>query len=367
MNAFTLYFQHTPPDPNQTLVPLQGLAPAAAFVTELNALLRQFLSTCPDTEWVSSAHYYRDVIPAGMAVTDRLEPHIIAFRFVLRGGALSLKPAKALSEAQKINNDPARNPRLTLAGLRAENAAMSGEASRRSASYRKEYASESHRKPGIVYKLDAYWTRYRKPDLARRVFDGDFGTEAGSAGLIHGGGRRYADTAEFRMLFINYADLFSERCPAQVKSWSTLAEQTRVNHRSELNPVTGIFESKSDPKTVTRRIDSRFAGLYPRYEADLQGTQLATTVRQMKAAERGERQRPSNMSVIDFEAAVKQQMSEMMDFAGVFPDFFDNHACSSAAMTQMGENILRAAQGRHSLQADGVTLPNAARESDPPP
>ncbi|MBX3705544.1 MAG: hypothetical protein KF911_02840 [Pseudomonadales bacterium] len=367
MNAVTLYLQHTPSDPNRTLVPLAGIAPDPAFVADLNRILRTFLSTCPDSEWVTSAHYYRDAIPYGMAVTDKLDPHIIAFRFVLRGGTLSLKPAQIVSEAQRINNDPARNPRLTLAGLQAENAAISGESLRRSADYRAGHAVASGRQPGIVYRLDRYWAQYRRPALARRIFDGDFGVDSASTGYIHGGARRYADTTDFRFLFIHYADLFSERCAAQVESWATLAEQTRVNHRSELNPVTGIFEARSDPETVTRRIDARFAGLYPGYEDDLLTAQMASALEQMKAADRGEQRRTSEMSASDMASAVEQQMSDVMDRSGVFPEFFDNHACTSATVTQMGENILRAAHGRPSLQAAGVKLANAAEESDPPP
>lgn len=367
VSALTLYLQHTPSDPNRPIVPLDGPIPSSAFVAELNRLLRPFLATCGDSEWAATAHYYRNDLPFGMAVTDKLEPHIIAFQYVLRGGTLSLKPGQIVSEVQRINNDPARNPRLTLAGLRAENAALSGESSRRTASYRADHAIAAKRKPGVVYKLDPYWARYRKPDPARRIFDGDFGMDENSANLIYGGAKKYADTADFRMIFINYADLYSQRCKAQVSSWATLAEQTRVNHRSELNPVTGLFEAKSDPMTVTRQMDARFSGLYQRYEADLQTAQMAKTLGQMKAAERGERKRPSEMTASEFTDAIKQQTSEMRELSGIFPEFFDNHACASAAMTQMGENILRASRGRPSMQAEGVKLDNAARESDPPP
>ena len=55
---------------------------------------------------------------------------------------------------------------------------------------------------------------------------------------------------------------------------------------------------------------------------------------------------------------------------GLSPDgldfrFLDRHACDSAIMTQLGENIARAARGQPSLQAAGVRLPNADQESDP--
>ena len=366
VNAVTLYFLHTPTDPNKTIVPLEGLVPTSAFVADLNRVLRPFLATCAATEWAIMYHYYRDDIPFGRVVTDTLDPHIVFFQYILRAGTLSLKPGQVVSISQKIDNDPARNPRLTLAGLRTENAALSGETSRRSADYRRGQAVATNRKPGIVYKLDAYWTQYRKPDLARRIFDGDFGMDEKSSQYIYGGAKRYADTADFRLLYLNYADLYSARCKSFVRSWATLTEETRVNQRSELNPATGIFESKSDPKTVTRQIDARFARFYQRYQGELQNTLMAKTLGQMKAGERGERKRPIDMTVADAAQALKQQNAEMNDMAGIFPEFFGNHACTSATMTQLGDNIVRAANSQPSAQAQGMQYKGATQESDAP-
>lgn len=366
VNAVTLYVMHTPTDPDTTIVPLQGLGPTAEFVARFNQTMQGFLANCADTDWAASVHYYQDEIPFGMQVADTLDTQIIAFQYTLRSGTLSLKPAERVSEAQRINNDPARNPRLTLAGLRAENAAMSGESSRRSAEYRNEQRDASNRKPGIVYKLDGYWAQYRKPELARRIFDGDFGMDEKGAKYIHGGATRYAATADFALLYLNYADLYSARCKDHVQAWATLMEETRVNHRSELNPVTGLFEARSDPKIVTRQIDARFAPLYQRYQGELEKTFMARALDQLKAADSGERKRYSEMTVTEFKAAVTQEESALKDLAGIFPEFFGNHACTSAAMSQLGDNIIRAANSQPSAQAQGVQFKGADQESDAP-
>lgn len=367
-NTITLYLQHAPLDPNATIVPLEGIAPSSAFVAEFSRIMRPFLSTCPDSDWVSAAHYYRDAIPFGLKVTQaQLDPHIIAFRYILRAGNLSLNKApEYFGETQRINNDPARNPRLTLAGLHASNQALSIETDRRNAAYRKDFKDPAKRQQGIVYKLDPYWTRYRKPELARRIFDGDFGMGEKDARYIHGGAKHYRDSTEFRILYFNYADLYSGKCKAHVQSWVTFAHQTSENHRSELDPITGVFVPKSDPKTVTYQIDARFAEFYQRYKPDVLNAMMSRTLGQMKQAERGERKRFSEMTTSDFSKTLKQATSEMLDMDGILLGFFDSHSCTSATMAQMGENILRAAEDRPSAQEEGVRYPGAEQESDPP-
>lgn len=349
-----IYLQHTPSNPDATIIPFDGLYPSAAFIAELNRVLRPFLASCGDRDQVRVSHYFKDEVPYLSAPTAA-EPPIREHRYTLRGGTLQLQrhlDSYEPSVLATLGLDPAHNRRLTLAGLQAEKVALSNEQSRRNADYRKDFHIAAKRRRGIVYKYDAYWAQYRNPDLARRIFDGDFAN--------------YVNTTDFRALFLGYAQLYTSRCEKHVKSFTTLYDSTRTNHRSEELPGTDIIVAKSDPKIVPFRIDSRFAKHYQGYEGELTNAYMARVLGQMKEAGRGDRKRPSDMTAGDFAAAVKEERDYMTNMAGIFPEFFDKHLCESAAMTQLGENILRAADGRASLQQEGSTLANAERESDPP-
>ena len=57
--------------------------------------------------------------------------------------------------------------------------------------------------------------------------------------------------------------------------------------------------------------------------------------------------------------------SAFFDPGGDMTSFFQRETCKSAAMRQMGDNLLRGATGERSLQQVGATIPGAAAETDP--
>ena len=65
--------------------------------------------------------------------------------------------------------------------------------------------------------------------------------------------------------------------------------------------------------------------------------------------------------------SVNDSVTDVLDQLKVFEmrKFFNKVNCNCATMYQMRENMLRAATSDQSLQAAGIVLRNAAKESDP--
>ncbi|MEW5756449.1 MAG: hypothetical protein AB1810_09095 [Pseudomonadota bacterium] len=351
-HAITLYLQHAPRDPNATIVPLEGIAPSSAFVAELNALLRPFLSTCPDSDWVSAAHYFRDATPFGKKGTQaQLDPHIIMFRYILRAGNLSLNKApEYFGETQRINNDPVRNPRLTLAGLQASNQARSIETGRRSAVYRKDYETAAKRQPGIVYKLDPYWRQYKKydggydegKDTVRRVFDGDFA--------------RQKESDYFKAHVYLFSSDYSRQCKSEIPNFTRfkIPSPAIVGTRTYAD---GHVENVYGTTIITVDIDSRFAPFYEAYRKV--GLPMYLGIWSRKAVQ-------ISSSILN---SSMEDLGNGVDTTNVtmWSEFFRQHKCTSATMLQMRDNLLRAANSQRSAQDEGIRYPGAEQESDPPP
>ena len=345
MRSLQLNLEHAPADPMATIIALDPqFLPTAAFQADLNRALAPFLKSCGDSDDVVVAHYYRDLFPNGPP--QGFEPPITSYRYALKNGALRVNEPNIRQDMFLASHDPDRNSRLRLAIYKERIAIRLAETSRIKAEYRADFQHASKRKPGIVYKYDAFWAQYQRSDLGRRIFDGDFA--------------RYASTVNFKWLYLVYADHFSQRCSQHVASWTTIYEPVSEQIGTTENPVTGLSEPRYRESLVPVRLDSRFAPQYNNYWATMKLYAL------QKALEvYTDRSGPSihTMSTGEFlkrgAAFVDGLKPESLDFR-----FLDNHACDSATMTQLGENISRAARGQPSLQAAGIRLRNAERESD---
>jgi hypothetical protein len=223
-----IFLVHTPSDPNATIIPLdQDAAPTQAFLTDLNQTLKSFLLSCGDRPNVGVAHYFKDVtLGAGKDFSGQIsERQVAGYYYTLRGGLLALDAPEKGTKKFKLFHDAEHND-LPLASINAlwEKYALV------QANYRKDFALASKRKPGIVYKLDPYWASYISEDptgqslrgyfdKTRRIFDGDFT-------LI-------AKSQEFRVLFMDYGEVFSQRCKAQVKAFVTYQIPNQVIYEDE--------------------------------------------------------------------------------------------------------------------------------------
>ena len=336
--------EHAPADPNATIVPLDSqFLPTAAYLANLNRALASFLKTCGSSDSVVVAHFYRDLFPNG--VPADFEPPITSYRYALKSGALQLDESDLKSAMFLARHDPDRNPRLRLAIFKNRIDTRVAETSRIKAEYRADFLKASKRRPGIVYKLDPFWAQYPKSELARRIFDGDFA--------------QYSKTSNFSWLYLVYGDYFSSRCAQHVKSWTTLLVPVSEPDGTVDNPVTGLPETRFRSSVDKLRLDSRFAPRYNEFEAAIRVYALSRAADAIKNGPNF-----ATMTAREFfklVPAVKDQLTP----EGTDLEFLQNHACDSATMTQLGENIARASRGQPSLQADGVRLDNAERESDP--
>ncbi|MEZ5497906.1 MAG: hypothetical protein R3E77_00615 [Steroidobacteraceae bacterium] len=331
--------QHAPADSNAMIIPLEGGLPSQAYVANLNRALAPFLAGCGDRDYVTVAHVYRDHFPAGVDVERKFEKPIAAFSYTLTGGVLKLDPRRNKPGAVRLDD-----PLLTLAGARATLAAHHREDARARGEYRKDFAYASRRKPGIVYKLDAYWAQYKDDpslDVVRRIFDGDFKGQAGSA----------AHKSNFHL----FGDMYSRRCTSEIPKFTVY----QVPY-SEITATRTYLDGhvEHDYRTAYEEvpIDARFSpqwGEYRRAALFYVASAMAGI-----ASEVG-----------NFATASKEQLINAIAKGtriSMLSQFLRNHPCGTASLTQLRENLVRAANGRPSLQEEGSTAPTAARESDPP-
>lgn len=167
----------------------------------------------------------------------------------------------------------------------------------------------------LVRKSPAYWDAYRT-DLIRQVFDGSFSSDMG-------------DLTQFRILFCHYVELYSKQgrpCLPANHEPLTIVHPTVIGKDRDGNVV---WETQG--RAWTLEVDPRFAKYYEKYNASPLGSWGM----------------PSVEPAFDVEK------------------FFATETCQSAAMRQLGENLLRAAAGDLSLQQAGATIAGAAAETAP--
>ena len=181
---------------------------------------------------------------------------------------------------------------------------------------------------GLVRKSKAYWDAYQT-DLIRQVFDGGSGSSMDSF-------------TQFRILFTGYVETFSKSCRASLPAHH---EAVTVSQDITRKDRYGNVVSQKQVLSGTVEADSRFAPYYRKYFESLtsSGQTLGAVLGMMSG----------RLSANDY-------LHPARDMA----KFFETETCQSAAMHQLGENLLRAAMGDPSLQQEGATIAGAAAESD---
>ena len=169
---------------------------------------------------------------------------------------------------------------------------------------------------GLVHKSSAYWSSYKSATM-RQVFDGAFDAQL-------------EREAQFRFLFGSYVEQFSDNCRAYLPS--------HYDVRTIVHMVNG---SPVDSTAIA--IDYRFLPKYDEYSGGSGGA--------------------ARESVRDGMAILTGGVGVLAPLFDV-PAFFSRERCNSATMRQLGENLLRAATGKPSLQAAGQSIAGAAAESD---
>lgn len=184
----------------------------------------------------------------------------------------------------------------------------------------------------LVRKSKAYWNAYAT-DMIRQIFDGGFG-------------RDMNENLSFQKLFCTYVELFSKNCrdslPAHRESVTITTSKVQKDQNGS---VTG--QEILDSWTV--EVGSRFAPYYRRYAESL------LSPGQTQAGAIG-----IKMSGLSPGAAV----NELFAPGRAMVKFFATEKCQSAAMRQLGENLLRGATGERSLQQSGEKIAGAAAETD---
>jgi hypothetical protein len=164
---------------------------------------------------------------------------------------------------------------------------------------------------GLVRKSERYWDAYRT-DIIRKVFDGGFGSDVDSS-------------VEFKLLFTTYVESFSENCPGYLPPHHEVVTVTQVtSQKNQYGNVVGQEEGQP----VTLQVDSRFAPYYRKYGESLTSSSSADTF-------------ASVFAVLSGRKTASDTFAPGLDI----DQFFKTETCQSAAMRQLGENLLRAATG----------------------
>ncbi len=336
LDALVIHLQHSPSDPNATIIPFAGENPAPEFIAELNRVMKTFLASCGPVGYIVVRHYFRDA--QRPHIDDQgAEMGVLSYSYTYQGDALVWQPTPGSTMGGPFSVTKGQD--ITLAGFRA----LYERLAQIRADYRKDFAYASRRKLGIVYKYDAFWQQFPDFEIARRIFDGDFAP--------------YTNTIDFTFLYTNYGGLFTKRCRAQVKSVTTIYHQTQKYVGGETTPDL-FFEPKYETEIASFEVDSRFAPRLPEFTRSQAMHMMKVWTEKMKRGERFEWSVQGMRDAVgDYARQIQLTPAEM---------FFDKNACTSAIMQQLGENLYRAASGQASLQAEGVRIAGSEQESDPP-
>jgi len=319
--SLTITLLHRPSGRDVTILPLENGEPTPRFVSELNQAIGAFIASCEEAAFAYVAHYYQDAFRYG----DSDRP-VIGFRYNIANARLSPVPCdtpicRSVMATRGNSADPRENPDLTLAGFingELEKADSAGD-------YRNAFAYAQGRRHGIVYKLDPYWDRYDGFDIARRIFEGEFG--------------EYRNAPEFKAFYTGLATLYSRLCEAHVMQWQTFEREYDAYEGTDHN-LDGSKTIYTSKQTKTYRIDVRFASHWAQFDSDL------------------------TKSVLD--QGVFQGFGLVLGLRGEMETFLKNHQCDSATVQQMSENFIRAANGKPSAQQAGLRFAGAEAGSDPP-
>jgi hypothetical protein len=180
----------------------------------------------------------------------------------------------------------------------------------------------------LVRKSKAYWDAYQT-DIIRQVFDGSFGGDVDEDG-------------RFKLLFCTYVEMFSKKCQAWLPAKHEAVTVTQLTNR-KWDENGNLINQNSQSATV--EVDSRFVPKYRQFSEYLGSSKngLGPALAVMSG---------------------KDSLSSMLAPGLDIEKFFATESGSSAAMRQLGENLLRGATGERSLQDVGGTIAGAAAETD---
>lgn len=195
---------------------------------------------------------------------------------------------------------------------------------------------EAGRRPGVVYKSGAFWSAFDDFEMPRRVFEGDF----------HG----VNTTSAFAGSFSAYVEEFYRNCKSALPSSKVPYDRPLVNvETGERITIDSYVE-----------MDPRFYDAYARYERRRAAGQMADGLDDLaEGVAKGGKAGVETMikGLAQGAAAALNHGKQMAAFL--------RGRCQSATVRQMGENMLRAANGQPSVQASGPPIEGAAAESEP--
>jgi hypothetical protein len=202
----------------------------------------------------------------------------------------------------------------------------------------------------LVRKSQAYWDNYRS-DFIREVFDGGFASDVD-------------DDPAFQSLFTDYVDLFSKNCaaylPADHKTLTITTVTTRGGVVVDTMSKTVEIDSRFIPKYV------EFSGVDPAPGSEQEKEQTAKTI--AIAGQILHRPGPSHgTSFADANALLHLTTAHGLFGGAEMDKFFATEVKAtgpSAALRQLGENLLRGAIGEPALQEAGAKIAGAEAETD---
>jgi hypothetical protein len=206
----------------------------------------------------------------------------------------------------------------------------------------------------LVRKSRAYWGGYRS-DFIREIFDGGFASDVD-------------DDPMFQSLFTDYVDLFSKNCAAYLPAGHKTVTITTVTTTTYPG---GATTTSTTSKTV--EVDSRFIPKYVEYSgvdpvpgSDQEKEQTARTI--AIAGQIFHAGGPSHgVGPADANALLHLEAAHGVLGGTGMDKFFATEVKAtgpSAALRQMGENLLRGATGEPSLQEAGARIDDAEAETD---
>ncbi|HEY4301084.1 MAG TPA: hypothetical protein VGM73_09440 [Candidatus Didemnitutus sp.] len=206
----------------------------------------------------------------------------------------------------------------------------------------------------LVRKSEAYWGGYRS-DFIREVFDGGFASDVD-------------DDPAFKSLFTDYVELFSKDCAAYLPAGHKTITITTITTTTYPGGATSSSTSSTTLEMDPRFIDkyAEFIGVEPAPGSDQEKEQTAKTI--AIAGQIFHAGGPSHGTSPADASALLHLLAAHGLFGGAgMEKFFATELKAngpSAALRQMGENLLRGATGEPSLQEAGAAIDGARAETD---
>ena len=200
---------------------------------------------------------------------------------------------------------------------------------------------------GVVRKSQAYWGRYEN-DLIRQIFDGGFADDVN-------------DDVSFQLMFTNYVDLLSKTYRANLPANHRPITIVTTTYRNGFVVSTESRTIEIDPRFIAKYCE--FSGVTPepgtQAASDLAARDIHIFRRVMEAGTPAGRE-----STADAFARFRLALAHPGENERDLSKFLATETGASAAMRQLGENLLRAAMGEPSVQEAGVKIQGAEAETD---